>query len=92
MSDTEPAMDVTVYEDLSGGDMDKSFEIGDRVVVIGQPSPLFTGETGTILDVTMRREDNSAYNVYWVAFRQKRIRMIGLYLKPALAQAARQVC
>jgi hypothetical protein len=53
---------------------------------------LFAGETGTILDVTMQRDDDSAYNVYWVAFRDKRVRMIGLYLKPVYAQGARQIC
>jgi ribosomal protein L21E len=72
--------------------MEKSFEIGDQVIVTGQPSALFAGETGTILDVTMRREDDAAYNVYWVAFRQKRVRMIGLYLRHLQPQQARQIC
>ena len=72
--------------------MEKSFEVGDQVIVTGQPSALFAGETGTILDVTMRREDDAAYNVYWVAFRQKRVRMIGLYLKHPHAHEARQIC
>ena len=40
----------------------------------------------------MRREEDAAYNVYWVAFRQKRVRMIGLYLKHPQAQEARQIC
>lgn len=91
-SDSQQHDDMTGYWEIYGGEMEKSFEVGDRVIVTGQPSVLFAGETGTILDVTMRREDNATYNVYWVAFQQKRVRMIGLYLKSVHALEARQIC
>ena len=72
--------------------MGHSFNVGDRVEVTGQPSRLFAGEIGVILEVTMRRADDPAYNVYWVSFREKRVRMIGVYLRPVLVRVARQVC
>ena len=72
--------------------MNKGFEVGDHVIVTGKPSPLFAGETGTILDVTKRHDDDSVYNVYWVEFRHKRVRMIGLYLKAVCAQPVGQIC
>ena len=72
--------------------MEKGFNVGDQVMVTGEPGRLFSGEAGTILDVTVRRSDNSAYNVYWVAFKEKRVRMIGVYLQPFTGQSMRQAC
>ena len=70
--------------------MEKGFSIGDQVVVTGAPGKLFSGETGTILDVTVKRSDDCGYNVYWVGFKEKRVRMIGVYLQPLAAQAVRR--
>ena len=63
--------------------MQTGFKAGDRVKAKGEIAGLFKDETGTIIDVVVSRDDNSDYNVYRVAFNEKHVRMIGLYLRPS---------
>jgi hypothetical protein len=63
--------------------MQNGFTVGERVEVTGEVATLFTGQSGTVLDVVLTRADNSDYNIYWIEFGDKQVRMIGRYLRPA---------
>ena len=72
--------------------MRTSFKVGDRVEVTGELAKLF-GESGTVLEVVMVRPNEPDYTVYRIAFNDKHVRMIGLYLRSAAAPAKTpQVC